>query len=82
MATVTALPLPLLTQKELEEHYRVSPWTVNKWVRDGCPVERLRSGQRRFNLTTVREWHEDGAEAGQRAAAEQSARALQARRTG
>jgi phage terminase Nu1 subunit (DNA packaging protein) len=54
--SVIALPHPLLKQKQLEEHFGVSDWTVNSWVRKGCPVEYLPNGHRRFDLQTVREW--------------------------
>ena len=79
--SVSTLPLPLLKQTELETYYGVSDWTVNKWVRDGCPVERLRSGHRRFNLAEVRAWHAGESAAGQEATASQSARALLSRKT-
>jgi phage terminase Nu1 subunit (DNA packaging protein) len=80
MSVAATLPVPLLTQSELETYYRVSDWTVNKWVREGCPVERLRSGSRRFDLDKVRAWHagEDGGAAKQAMAA-RSQRALSRR---
>lgn len=79
--SVSTLPLPLLKQAELEKYYGVSDWTVNKWVRDGCPVERLRSGHRRFDLAAVKAWHAGEAPAGQEATASRSATARLARRT-
>jgi phage terminase Nu1 subunit (DNA packaging protein) len=80
--SVSTLPLPLLKQAELEKYYDVSDWTVNKWVREGCPVERLRSGHRRFDLAAVKAWHAgDEADAGQQATAARSAQALLSRRS-
>jgi phage terminase Nu1 subunit (DNA packaging protein) len=77
--TVSALPLPLLKQIELEKYYGVSNWTVNKWVREGCPVERLRNGHRRFDLEKVRAWHAGDAEAAQQSRAARSEHALSRR---
>ncbi|MDH6116848.1 phage terminase Nu1 subunit (DNA packaging protein) [Kitasatospora sp. GAS204A] len=77
--TVSTLPAPLLKQTELETYYGVSAWLVNKWVRDGCPVERLRSGQRRFDLAAVKAWHAEGSADGQQARAIQSEQALSRR---
>jgi phage terminase Nu1 subunit (DNA packaging protein) len=77
--TVSTLPAPLLKQAELEAHYNVSDWTVNKWVRDGCPVERLRNGNRRFDLAAVKAWHAEGSADGQQATAAKAAQALSRR---
>jgi phage terminase Nu1 subunit (DNA packaging protein) len=73
------LPPPLLKQRELQDYYGVSDWTVNKWVRDGCPVERLRGGGRRFDLEAVKAWHAEDADTARSARATRSARALSAR---
>ncbi|MCC9307746.1 terminase small subunit [Kitasatospora acidiphila] len=78
--TVSTLPAPLLKQAELETYYGVSDWTVNKWVRDGCPVTRLRGGGRRFDLDEVKAWHAEEAPADQKARAARARDAL-ARRT-
>lgn len=48
--------LPLFTTAELMAHYGVSNWTVNEWVKDGCPVEPTRFRGRRFDLDKVRAW--------------------------
>ncbi|KOG84453.1 hypothetical protein ACZ90_02530 [Streptomyces albus subsp. albus] len=47
---------PLLTTAQLQAHYGVSNWTVNEWVKDGCPVEPTRFRGRRFDLDRVRAW--------------------------
>jgi phage terminase Nu1 subunit (DNA packaging protein) len=47
---------PLLTQAELEAYYGVSDWTVNQWVRRGCPVEDTPFRGRRFDLERVKTW--------------------------
>lgn len=78
--TMTApLPLPLLKQVDLQKHFRVSDWTVNKWVRDGCPVERLPNGHRRFDLAQVYRWKDEELAKNPPATAEQSAAALRGR---
>lgn len=53
--------LPLLTQPELETYYQVSDWTVLQWIKEGMPVERLkttgkRKEVRRFDLNKVKAW--------------------------
>jgi hypothetical protein len=58
-ATVSALPaglIPLLSTDQLMEFYGVSNWTVNEWVKKGCPVEPTAFRGRRFDLTAVRAW--------------------------
>ncbi|MFE1515870.1 hypothetical protein ACFW9I_03380 [[Kitasatospora] papulosa] len=47
---------PLLTTAHLQAYYGVSNWTVNEWVKDGCPVEETRFRGRRFDLSRVRAW--------------------------
>lgn len=47
---------PLLTTKQLMAHYGVSNWTVNEWVKDGCPVEPVKVQGRRFDLAKVKKW--------------------------
>lgn len=47
---------PLLTQAQLEAYYGVSDWTVNQWVRRGCPVEETPFRGRRFDLGRVKAW--------------------------
>lgn len=81
MTTSTSAPplAPLLKQAALQAYYDVSDWTVNKWVRDGCPVERLRGGGRRFDLDAVKAWHAAEAAAGQTARAARSLDALSRR---
>ncbi|MFB8772157.1 hypothetical protein [Streptomyces broussonetiae] len=59
-----ALPaglIPLLTQPELETYYGVSDFTVRQWIKDGMPVEPMRTSgtervHRRFDLTSVKAW--------------------------
>lgn len=47
---------PLLTQTELEAYYGVSNWTVNEWIKRGCPVEPTPFRGRRFDLESVKAW--------------------------
>ncbi|MEU5716601.1 hypothetical protein AB0G71_12560 [Streptomyces sp. NPDC020403] len=47
---------PLLTTAQLQAYYGVSNWTVNEWVKDGCPTEQGRFRGRRFDLKKVRTW--------------------------
>lgn len=47
---------PLLKQSELEAYYGVSNWTVNEWIKKGCPVEPTPFRGRRFDLAAVRAW--------------------------
>lgn len=51
-----APPAPLLTPTELRQHFAVSRWTVDQWIKDGCPVRRLPSGHKRYDLAAVNEW--------------------------
>lgn len=61
MTTLPAGLLPLLKQRQLEEYYGVSNWTVNEWIKAGMPVVPVhtagRKRQRRFNLADVQRWH-------------------------
>lgn len=50
---------PLLTTAQLQARYGVSNWTVNEWVKDGCPVEPTAFRGRRFDLDAVRAWMAD-----------------------
>lgn len=47
---------PLLTTAQLMALYGVSNWTVNEWVKRGCPVEPTAFRGRRFNPDAVRSW--------------------------
>jgi hypothetical protein len=47
---------PLLTTAQLMARYGVSNWTVNEWVKKGCPVEPTSFRGRRFDLDAVRQW--------------------------
>ncbi|MFJ4339396.1 hypothetical protein [Streptomyces sp. NPDC088915] len=47
---------PLLTTAQLMTLYGVSNWTVNQWVRQGCPMEPTVFRGRRFDLDQVRGW--------------------------
>ncbi|MFE9372315.1 hypothetical protein ACFYM2_21445 [Streptomyces sp. NPDC006711] len=47
---------PLLTTAQLMARYGVSNWTVNEWVKNGCPVEPTAFRGRRFDLEAVRTW--------------------------
>lgn len=63
--------VPLLTQPELETYYRVSEWTVLKWIDSGMPSVILKPARkpvddgkperqhRRFDLDDVKAWHAD-----------------------
>jgi phage terminase Nu1 subunit (DNA packaging protein) len=48
---------PLLTTAQLMARYGVSNWTVNEWVKAGCPLEPTAFRGRRFDLDRVRAWH-------------------------
>ena len=47
---------PLLTTAQLQARYGVSNWTVNEWVKAGCPVEPTVFRGRRFDLEKVAAW--------------------------
>lgn len=47
---------PLLTTAQLMARYGVSNWTVNEWVKNGCPVEPTAFRGRRFDLASVQAW--------------------------
>jgi phage terminase Nu1 subunit (DNA packaging protein) len=47
---------PLLTTEQLQALYGVSNWTVNEWVKRGCPVEPTPFRGRRFDLERVQAW--------------------------
>ncbi|MEU9760236.1 hypothetical protein AB0D98_10810 [Streptomyces sp. NPDC047987] len=47
---------PLLTTAQLQARYGVSNWTVNEWVKAGCPVEPTVFRGRRFDLDKVAAW--------------------------
>lgn len=55
-AKTETAPAPLMKQKQIEDHFQISRWMVARWVEDGCPVRRLPSGHKRFNLAAVEEW--------------------------
>jgi phage terminase Nu1 subunit (DNA packaging protein) len=47
---------PLLTTAQLMALYGVSNWTVNEWVKAGCPLEPTAFRGRRFDRDRVRAW--------------------------
>ncbi|MFD9306100.1 hypothetical protein ACFWCB_26185 [Streptomyces sp. NPDC060048] len=47
---------PLLTTEQLMALYGVSNWTLNEWVKRGCPVEPTPFRGRRFDLQHVQTW--------------------------
>ena len=47
---------PLLTTAQLMAYYGVSNWTVNEWVKGGCPLEDTPFRGRRFDLDRVKAW--------------------------
>ncbi|MEU9865526.1 helix-turn-helix domain-containing protein [Streptomyces sp. NPDC047971] len=47
---------PLLTTAQLMALYGVSNWTVNEWVKNGCPLEPTAFRGRRFDPDRVRAW--------------------------
>lgn len=47
---------PLLTTDQLMAYYGVSNWTVNEWVKNGCPLEETPFRGRRFDLDRVKAW--------------------------
>lgn len=66
--TEPALPAPLLRPAEFRQRYGISRWTENDWLKRGCPVRRLPSGHKRFDLAAVEAWLDE-----QEPSAEQSA---------
>lgn len=54
---------PLLKQDELEAYYGISDWTVNQWVKRGCPTEPTNFRGRRFALAKVEAWVAEDAKA-------------------
>lgn len=48
---------PLLSTEELAAYYGVKRWTVNEWVKAGCPVAPIAMRGRRFDLDDVKAWH-------------------------
>lgn len=61
VGTLPAGLIPLLTQRELETYYQVSDFTVRQWIKDGMPVEPVRTSgtervHKRFDLAAVRAW--------------------------
>lgn len=44
-------------KERVAEFFGVSTRTVYRWVREGCPVKRLRGGALRFQLGALAEWH-------------------------
>jgi phage terminase Nu1 subunit (DNA packaging protein) len=47
---------PLLNTAQLQAYYGVSNWTVNEWVKAGCPLESTPFRGRRFDLERVKAW--------------------------
>lgn len=70
---------PLLSTEQLMAHFGVSKWTVNEWRKNGCPVDRLPGGRRRFSLAAVNEWLAAQSEGAEQVSAERSRRAISAR---
>lgn len=54
---------PLLKQAEVQAYFGISDWTVNQWVRSGCPVEPTPFRGRRFDLERVKTWISETADA-------------------
>lgn len=50
---------PLLNTEQLMALYGVSNWTVNEWVKNGCPLEPTAFRGRRFDVDKVRAWMAD-----------------------
>lgn len=74
---------PLLTTVQLMARYGVSNWTVNEWVKRGCPVEPTAFRGRRFDPDAVRQWmaREAQVEAADRESAPPAPEFIPARRT-
>jgi len=51
---------PLLTTAQLMARYGVSNWTVNEWVKRGCPLAPTAFRGRRFDLAQVEAWMAGG----------------------
>lgn len=56
-----ARPYPA-TVDDVAEHFGVSPRTVWRWLKRGCPHKRPGGGGPRFNLAEVNEWAEPATE--------------------
>lgn len=52
---------PWIDKHQIAQHFGVSPRTIYRWVRSGCPVHPLRGGALRFVLSEVVEWHDQRA---------------------
>lgn len=70
---------PRLNTRELMDLYGVSNWTVNEWVKAGCPVKRLPGSGRRFELAAVEQWMDSRSEEAAEIGAERSRRAVAGR---
>ncbi|MET7933428.1 hypothetical protein [Streptomyces sp. NPDC005322] len=53
---------PLLKKRELQAYFGVSHWTVDQWLKAGCPVRRTPSRGLRFDLPAVERWMDEAAE--------------------
>lgn len=47
---------PWVKREAVAQHFSVSTRTVYRWVKDGCPVKRLRGGTMRFQIGAISEW--------------------------
>ncbi|MCI3153187.1 DNA-binding protein [Streptomyces sp. GB4-14] len=70
---------PMLTTDQLRAYFGVSLWTVNEWRKNGCPMERIPGGRRRFNLADVKAWLAEQAEDAAQVRAEVARKGVAAR---
>lgn len=51
---------PLLKKRELQAYFGVSHWTVDQWLKQGCPKRRTPGGRAlRFDLAAVERWMDE-----------------------
>lgn len=54
---------PLLKKRELQAYFGVSHWTVDQWLKAGCPKRRVRGSRiLRFDLDAVERWMDEDSE--------------------
>jgi phage terminase Nu1 subunit (DNA packaging protein) len=57
-------PEAMVTKSDLARHFAVSTRTIERWMAEGCPHERLWHGEGppRFYISAVKRWHGMGQE--------------------
>lgn len=70
---------PRLKTSELALLHSVSPWLLNKWAKQGCPVHRLPNGDRRWDPSQVDAWLLEQSEGVEEITADRSRKGVAAR---